>query len=719
MRLPVELLLRAEAEYPRNPAQVRSIRSRIASRSALALDGLDHLERRRAMIAASARESASLAFERYLGTNDLLPINYLLTGHAQSRAVGRIRYFDKKDRRIAFATGFMVSPELMMTNHHVFPVSDVAEFAALADDATIEFGYEYDLQGRLGEPVVHALAPEAFLHTSKALDLALVAVCPHDLTGLRPLRDQGYLILNGRLGKAGAGDYATIVQHPDGKEKQIALRNNEIIDNDLPDVLIYKSDTAQGSSGAPVFNNEWQVIALHSSGVAKTDAAGRYLDKQDQMIEVENGRIDESRVVWLSNRGVRVSALMKHLLAPESAVALHPLVQVFSSPAYTDSRPFTTFPRPRILEEPEFKGTPVAAPPASISPLAASHIEIRVSIGSGQPAVQYTIGETPSQTVSLFTHTEKKLEDEQDYSSCTGFEEEFMGMRIPMPVPSARLRKQLAFLKDAPSSFTLKYHHFSTIMHAVRRVPVVSAINVHGKHRYPTLGSATRKDNWLRDSRIDYDAQLDDRWYAKSGFDKGHLSRREDAEWGTSLASAKAAADITCSYANAVPQVPAFNRAMMGYNGQWGQLEKKLLEAGVKNESARSARICVFSGPVFLDDDPVYASVQVALGCFKVVVWFDQHGALRTTAFHLSQDTLVEGIEFEALNFDKLFKLQQVPLAWVERATGLGFASVLRNSDTFSEGNQQADGTALERLVSGGQGRTPDTQPENTPPLPP
>ena len=716
MRLPVELLLKAEAEYPKNPAQVRSLQSRIVSRSALVLDGLDHLERRRAMIAASARESPSLAFERYLGTNDLLPINYLLTGHVQSRAVGRIRYFDKKDRRTAFATGFMVSPELMMTNHHVFPVSDVAEFAALADDATIEFGYEYDLQGRLGDPVVHALDPEAFLHTSKALDLALVAVRPRDLTGLRHLRDQGYLILNGRLGKAGTGDYATIVQHPDGKEKQIALRNNEIIDNDLPDVLIYKSDTAQGSSGAPVFNNEWQVIALHSSGVAKTDAAGNYLDKHDQVIEVENGRIDESRVVWLSNRGVRVSALMKHLLAPESAVALHPLVQVFSSPAYTDSRPFTTLPRPRILEEPELKGAPVAAALVNMPPLQASLIEIRVSIGNGQPVVQSNVSDTPFQTVSLLTQSERKLEDEQDYSTCTGFEEEFMGMRIPMPVPSARLRKQLAFLKNAPGSFTLKYHHFSTILHAVRRVPVVSAINVHGKYRYAALGSASRKDNWLRDSRVDHDAQLDDRWYAKSGFDKGHLSRREDAEWGASMAFAKAAADITCSYANAVPQVPAFNRAMMGYNGQWGQLEKKLLEAGVKNESAKSARICVFSGPVFLDDDPVYASVQVALGGFKVVAWFNQDGALRATAFHLSQDALVEGIAFEALNFDKLFKLQQVPFAWIENATGLGFASVLQDADTFSEDSQQADEAALERLVSGGQARSVNVQQKRAPP---
>ena len=142
-----------------------------------------------------------------------------------------------------------------------------------------------------------------------------------------------------------------------------------------------------------------------------------------------------------------------------------------------------------------------------------------------------------------------------------------MGIHISMPVPSARLRKKLAFLKDALASFTLKYRHFSTIVHALRRVPVVSAVNVNGKLRCTALGSASRKDRWLRDSRIDHDAQLDDRWYDKSGFDKGHLSRREDAEWGTSMALAKAAADLTCSYANAVPQVPAFNRAMMGYNG--------------------------------------------------------------------------------------------------------------------------------------------------------
>jgi endonuclease G len=46
-----------------------------------------------------------------------------------------------------------------------------------------------------------------------------------------------------------------------------------------------------------------------------------------------------------------------------------------------------------------------------------------------------------------------------------------------------------------------------------------------------------------------------------------------------------------------------------------------LLEQSVELEAGKAARINVFTGPIFSDDDPIYASVQVALSCFKVVVW--------------------------------------------------------------------------------------------------
>lgn len=675
MKLPVDLLQKAEREFKKDSAAIADIQAHIAKNDILTLDGPAHLKLRRTMIAATARESADLAFERYIGTNDLLPINYLAIGSMQAQAVGRIRYFDKREHKTAFATGFMVSPEIMMTNHHVFPVDDVAGFVAMADDAAIEFNYEFDVNGKLGEPVVHALDPATFFHTSKDLDLALVAVRPPDISGRHQLSEQGYLVLNGDLGKAGTGDSATIIQHPDGLQKQIALRSNEVIDNSLADVIVYKSDTAQGSSGAPVFNNEWQVIALHSAGVAKKDQQDNYLDKDGNIIPIVQGSIDEARIVWLSNRGVRVSAIMRHLKAAPG-VATHPLGQIFSSPAYTDSRSFVALSDPKPLETERDLAQPVAA----VAPPAAP-VEIRIIIGGGQAVVTSALVSRPDlQAAPAIFEVEKKLEDDQDFTNCSGYEAEFLDDRIPMPIPGDKLRKKLAFLKDNPSAYILKYHHYSTMQHAVRRVPVVSAINVHGKYRYEALGKETRQDKWLRDNRIDYDAQLDDKWYAKSGFDKGHLSRREDAEWGTSMAAAKTAADMTCSYANAAPQVPALNRAIFGYHGKWGTLEQNLLEEGIEG---KSLRVSIFAGPLFHDDDPVYASVQVALSFFKIVAWYKDDGTLQATAFRLSQERLVGQIEFEELHFDELLKTEQKPIAWIEEATGLQFPSVLKNADTF------------------------------------
>jgi endonuclease G len=693
MKLPVNLLSKAEAEYTKTPEEIREIRAHIARESATTLDGVEHVARRRAMLASVARENVGDAFERYIGENDLLPINYLLSGYLQAHAVGRVRYYDKNEGKVASATGFLVSPDLILTNHHVFPVADHASFQAFADDATIEFGYEFDIEGRRAQSVVYDLDPATFLHTFEDLDLALVAVRPIDRSGSRQLKEQGYLVLNGRMGKAGLGDYATIIQHPDGREKQIALRNNEIIDTGQPQVLIYKSDTASGSSGAPVFNNEWQVIALHSAGVPKKNAAGQYVDKDDQVIETVNKKVDGDRVVWLSNRGIRISAIMEHIRTAGSKVSLHPLVQTLLSAAYTDSRPFVMLPRPTIPAERLVEG-----PAPSVAPAGPINIHITIG-GDGQPVVITRGAGVSGAGGESVSEEEKKFEDEQDFSVCEGFQEEFMGVRIPMPVPNAGLRKQLAYRTDSPSSYTLKYHHISTIHHAVRRVPVVSGINVHGKYRYEALGKDSRKDKWFRDNRLDYDVQLNDAWYAKSGFDKGHLARREDAEWGETMAAAKRAADMTCSYTNAIPQVPALNRAIMGYHGLWGLLEAKLLEAGVRNENRKSARVCVFSGPLFTPDDPVYKGVQVALSCFKVVAWYDGTGALRTTCFRLSQESLVGEVDFEVLRFDDVFKTYQCPLAEIEKVTGLAFHERLRETDTSSGASVIVDEVTLERLL--------------------
>ncbi len=64
----------------------------------------------------------------------------------------------------------------------------------------------------------------------------------------------------------------TIIQHPGGDYKQVALRENKVLSKKSPTVLLYQSDTAPGSSGSPVFNDQWQVragLCLHCYRVLK------------------------------------------------------------------------------------------------------------------------------------------------------------------------------------------------------------------------------------------------------------------------------------------------------------------------------------------------------------------------------------------------------------------------------------------------------------------
>jgi Trypsin-like peptidase domain len=62
-----------------------------------------------------------------------------------------------------------------------------------------------------------------------------------------------------------AGDPVFIVQHPNGEPKNVALARDPVSYVD-DKVLQYGTDTQPGSSGAPVFNEAWEVVGMHHSG---------------------------------------------------------------------------------------------------------------------------------------------------------------------------------------------------------------------------------------------------------------------------------------------------------------------------------------------------------------------------------------------------------------------------------------------------------------------
>lgn len=64
------------------------------------------------------------------------------------------------------------------------------------------------------------------------------------------------------------GDVVFIIQHPRGQEQQIVLSDNQVILNGLyRNFLRYRADSDYGSSGSPVFNDKWQLVALHHAAI--------------------------------------------------------------------------------------------------------------------------------------------------------------------------------------------------------------------------------------------------------------------------------------------------------------------------------------------------------------------------------------------------------------------------------------------------------------------
>lgn len=611
----------------------------------------ENLAKRKEMLEEVGREPVDFAFERAIGKNDSVYSNFIgLIGDAKRR-VGRIA-IKKGIKPVGFATGFMVSEQLMLTNWHVFPsINDVA-------DSEIQFFYELDTLGNPGTSTCFKLRSDIFYHASKELDYCFVAVNPMDTDNKVKLVDIGYIFLDPGLGKLGneEEEALNIIHHPNGDYMQLSIRENLFV-KITPVSIWYKTDTAPGSSGSPVFNDQWQVVALHHMGIGKKNASGDYIDKDGNVIPKINGKIKASQVVWEANEGMRISVILNDLFSS------------FPDTPLTNGLKRRPGSKTSIIE-----GQQMLGPEKSVNPLPphsdmealnsnsanvnisfpASLIEkngtltININQGSNNTPTR------PAQKVTTLTAIEevdsletKKLEESLDLSGCKGYQSRFLGSRfdIPLPQPQNEIKKFIAKINGTDSA-VLKYYNYSTIFHAVRMMPILSGINVNGDLAQ-RLDNTERKDIWLRDNRLSFDIQLDDSYYKKSGFDRGHMSRREDANWGSTADDAKRNADLTCMYTNACPQVAKLNQSSK--KGLWGLLEKIVLESGAKVEKGEMARISVFNGPIFKDSDPVFKGIQVPMSFYKIILWLTKNGNLKATAFKLSQEELVDEIDFETI----------------------------------------------------------------------
>ena len=395
--------------------------------------------------------------EKIINTADFVGVRYLDAGAAAARSIGRVNIRDARGTLQGYGTGFLVSPTLLLTNHHVLPNADTAR------SSVIEFDYQDGIDGKPRPVQMFPLDPGRFYLADRDRDFALVAV------GAEPgtLAQFGFNPLIQAEGKAVIGEFVTIVQHPRGEKKQIALRENRIVD--VPErFLHYSADTEPGSSGSPVFNDQWEVVALHHASVRAPQ-------------HTEFGGV--------LNEGVRISRILEYVraqnLAPQSRDLVDDVV-----------RAERAAPTKSLAVEREREVT-VRVP-----------LEITVRLGSVAPPVSARRPAEP-EAISI----------DPNYSTRGGYDANFLRVPLPLPRPGT----------PPVASPELTYHHFSVVMHRERALALFTAVNIDGtQSQSPRRDS----DRWILDPRLPADQQTGEDVYRDNPLDRGHLVRRLDPAWG-------------------------------------------------------------------------------------------------------------------------------------------------------------------------------------------
>lgn len=650
-------------------------------------------ERRRTVFDSTAYRNLRVTTERQIGATldfaDLPP-------NEQALKAGRpvVRIVTMPGRGMVpqgFATGFLVAPDLLLTNHHVFRAADEAQGIGA------QFLYERT-QGGLREGVIFALDPERFFVNDKDLDYAIVAVKGTALGGAL-LNQFKYLPLIAIKGKIRKGDPINIIQHPGGEPKQYATVNNRLIDLRDDGFLLYETDTLEGSSGSPVFNQHWETIGLHHCGVPQIEN-GRLVTVDGRRLPLD-AEVADSDLIWIANEGVRVSALVtsladQRLARPEQQRILKDLLDLTTDPL-------------RMVAE----ISPLNDGNAGIAPVvtSTSRTDMAQNIFSfsgpvtiqlnGQAPVAVASGPTPAGDAppppsANGDFREKTLKFDEDYKdrSNHGYNADFLGgWKVAAPTVGPKRSGEL--LKNAAKPWAIPYYHYSLVMNQDRRLVMWAASNVDyssGARKKTKTRKEYGGENWRLDPRVALEApglQIEDAdFYAPAKkIDRGHIVRREDGAWGTSAKEAEYGNSDTYHWTNCTPQSEAFNQS--GKDGIWGQFEEHI-QTQVK---AEGGRMTVFAGPVLNPADPKHgysngATIQVPMEFWKVVVCVSKENGKavkRAYGFVFDQTEPVRRLGYERMDMDD-YVIYQMPVADIEKKTGVTFDPSVGKADVLKPG---------------------------------
>ena len=192
-----------------------------------------------------------------------LPAVFLQSGARKLGAVGKVEVPRFKNGKpcmsannspeLALGTGFLVARGVLLTVHHNIDARGAGEESPTQADWDRQLAgtnVRFDFNDRDTQGIIVGVAE--VIARSKQLDYCLLALSAGDDN--RPFLIEAPSVEKDRP--------ANIIQHPAGSPKQVVVRNN-VIHAVTADTVQYFTDTEGGSSGSPVCDDEWRVMALH------------------------------------------------------------------------------------------------------------------------------------------------------------------------------------------------------------------------------------------------------------------------------------------------------------------------------------------------------------------------------------------------------------------------------------------------------------------------
>ncbi|WP_424097397.1 effector-associated domain EAD1-containing protein [Moorena producens] len=187
------------------------------------------------------------------------------------------------DNSREFGTGFLIAPNVVITNYHVVKSVNVEQ--ATSSNVILRFDYKRLGDGKVINPgkeyrlveddwlIDHSPYTNNPLPTADELDYALLRV--DGVPGEEPIGKnpdpnspkRQWIKLPQEPYQFVPDTPLFILQHPKAEPLKLAFDTEAIITiNDNGTMVKYKTNTEPGSSGSPCFDINWNLVALHHSG---------------------------------------------------------------------------------------------------------------------------------------------------------------------------------------------------------------------------------------------------------------------------------------------------------------------------------------------------------------------------------------------------------------------------------------------------------------------